>query len=188
VNRLKFAALIFAALAPPAGANAESLDCAKASARREKLTCSSPELTKLNRDMTAAYQRALAQGASVGRQRELKREQRRWLKTRADPCSDAACLAGAYQERTVTLDYDARLNEAYATLIDHFDKGAEPGRKSALRLAQEDWTRFRDANCRYYSLEYQAGARASVAYSSCVLQLTKERADELEAEIGRQLD
>jgi len=55
---------------------------------------------------------------------------------------------------------------------------AEPKRRKQLETAQEQWLKFRDADCEYYELGGGTIARVEGGY--CMLDLTRTRAHELE--------
>jgi uncharacterized protein YecT (DUF1311 family) len=70
-------------------------------------------------------------------------------------------------------DWDARLNEAYRTLL-----AADDGRSAALRDAQRRWIAYRDANCAWYA--DGEGSIARIEAATCLYVLTRDRALELE--------
>lgn len=70
-------------------------------------------------------------------------------------------------------DWDARLNEAYRTLL-----AADDGRSAALRDAQRRWIAYRDANCAWYAAG--EGSIARIEAATCLYVLTRDRALELE--------
>lgn len=70
---------------------------------------------------------------------------------------------------------DQRLNKAYREL----SSGLNAKRRRDLVEVQRLWIRFRDANCAFYA-DPEGGTAASLAASSCTLQLTATRAKELE--------
>ncbi|WP_152486817.1 lysozyme inhibitor LprI family protein [Halopseudomonas pelagia] len=70
---------------------------------------------------------------------------------------------------------DIRLNEAYRTLTGNLTGN----RKKELLAAQRLWIRYRDANCKVYA--YPDGGTASAVHAaSCELEMTAQRAKELE--------
>lgn len=71
-------------------------------------------------------------------------------------------------------EQDRRLNDTYRALIATLS--AE--RSAQLREAQRAWLRFRDENCAWYA-DAGGGTAASLAASSCMLEMTKSRADEI---------
>lgn len=68
---------------------------------------------------------------------------------------------------------DKRLNAAYKAAL----KVAEE-RAGALKEAQRAWLKFRDLNCGFFG--GGEGTIAGIIGSSCVLNMTAERADELQ--------
>ena len=81
------------------------------------------------------------------------------------------CLSDA------TAKWDKRLNAAYREAIN--DKDAPREQREQLRKAQRLWLQFRDANCEYYALGEGSISRVNAA--SCLFDMTKARAKELEA-------
>lgn len=72
---------------------------------------------------------------------------------------------------------DKRLNAAYAALLT--SKLMTEQRRTKLRDVQRKWVAFRDANCAYYD-DASLGQAARLAANECVLNLTADRAFELE--------
>ncbi|AXK40384.1 lysozyme inhibitor LprI family protein [Crenobacter cavernae] len=71
---------------------------------------------------------------------------------------------------------DARLNRAYRQV-----SAALPAtRRTLLQTVQRQWMRYRDANCGFY-YDPDGGTMARVQAVDCKLQMTAERAGELEA-------
>ncbi|MGH8485628.1 MAG: lysozyme inhibitor LprI family protein, partial [Pseudomonas sp.] len=99
-----------------------SFSCEKAEGMALKV-CQSPQLSALDRDLAALYQRAMAQADSDS-QKQLKATQRGWIKGR-DECwkaSDAdACLLEQYQVRMVVLKIQSGTVQVPATV--EFDCG-----------------------------------------------------------------
>jgi uncharacterized protein YecT (DUF1311 family) len=81
------------------------------------------------------------------------------------------CLAEA------TAKWDKRLNEAYREALN--DKETPKEQRAQLQKAQRLWLQFRDANCEYYALG--EGSISRLNAESCMLDMTKARAKELEA-------
>ena len=71
---------------------------------------------------------------------------------------------------------DARLNRAYQAALMRLER---PRQKAALQKAQRAWIAFRDADCASY-LDEDWGSMARVESNQCVLDHTRQRADELE--------
>jgi uncharacterized protein YecT (DUF1311 family) len=72
-----------------------------------------------------------------------------------------------------TAHWDRQLNTAYRAAL----KAAEPKQAEQLRKAQRLWIKYRDANCLYYDLG--EGTIARIAAGSCMLDMTRSRAQEL---------
>lgn len=93
----------------------------------------------------------------------------------AATCPDAVstvdiveCLGELYEEQ------DARLNTAYRAAIEPL----EGERRTQLRDAQRAWVAFRDANCLFY--RSGEGTIAAIEGNSCMVEVTRARAEELE--------
>lgn len=93
----------------------------------------------------------------------------------AQTCPDAVstvdiveCLGELYEGE------DARLNTAYRAAIEPL----EGEQRTLLRDAQRAWVAFRDANCLFY--RSGDGTIAAIEGSSCMVDVTRTRADELE--------
>lgn len=71
---------------------------------------------------------------------------------------------------------DARLNRAYQVALMRLER---PRQKAALQKAQRAWIAFRDADCAAY-VDEDWGSLARVEANQCVLDRTRQRADELE--------
>jgi uncharacterized protein len=92
-------ALLAGALACP-GVQAQSFDCDSAAlARVEKMICARQDLGRLDSAMAQAYGNAQLLARAPA---EVTASQRRWLAGR-NRCSDAACVASAYQSRIQAL-------------------------------------------------------------------------------------
>ncbi|MFG0466110.1 lysozyme inhibitor LprI family protein [Pseudomonas putida] len=75
--------------------------------------------------------------------------------------------------------HDARLNAQYkAALAAHGET-----QQALLREAQRQWIQYRDANCGFYA-QLTGGTMDRLNSSSCVLEATARRADELEGIVG----
>jgi len=75
---------------------AASFDCANTSLSIEKLICSSPAVSNLDEQLTAAYKAALERAIN---KEALKQQQRTWLKEKRNVCKDPTCLFSVYQQR-----------------------------------------------------------------------------------------
>ena len=71
---------------------------------------------------------------------------------------------------------DVRLNKAYKTLM---TVELPPERKKQLQAAQRAWIKFRDLNCDFFH-DPNGGTIAGVNANSCMMQMTADRAKELE--------
>jgi uncharacterized protein len=98
-------ALVFATLLIAGPAAAASFDCAQARTQVEKLVCASPELSKADETLAAAFQAIGPEfpGNEWGRRAPRVDDQRRWLREVRDRCADAACLRNAYAARLAVL-------------------------------------------------------------------------------------
>jgi uncharacterized protein YecT (DUF1311 family) len=78
---------------------AASFDCAKAQTKVEHIICDSPEISKLDDELNAAYKAAtqVKQQATA-----IKRAQKQWMNERND-CVDAGCVKRAYEIRILSL-------------------------------------------------------------------------------------
>jgi uncharacterized protein YecT (DUF1311 family) len=70
---------------------------------------------------------------------------------------------------------DSRLNDVYKRLMSKLPKD----RKESLVEAQRAWINFRDANCGFYH-DPDGGSAAHLAGNECMLNVTVDRANELE--------
>ncbi|WP_446327078.1 lysozyme inhibitor LprI family protein [Burkholderia pseudomallei] len=73
-----------------------SFDCAKASSPIEHLICSSPESANADLRLADEYSKARAKSSDPA---ALKADQRMWIKSERDACSDAACLLKVTEAR-----------------------------------------------------------------------------------------
>jgi len=73
-----------------------SFDCNKASSRIEKLICSSPDAADADSRLAAAYSAARIKSSDPA---ALKADQRNWIKSERDACSDALCLLTVTEAR-----------------------------------------------------------------------------------------
>ncbi len=70
---------------------------------------------------------------------------------------------------------EKRLAKAYAKALEMADNAKQ---RKQLERAQDQWLKFRDANCDYYELG--GGTVARIRGGICMLDLTRARAKELE--------
>ena len=98
-----------------------------------------------------------------------------------DDIPDPECDGGTMQMvqclAEATAKWDKRLNEAYREALN--DKETPKEQREQLRKAQRLWLQFRDANCEYYALG--EGSISRLNAGSCLFDMTKARAKELEA-------
>ncbi len=80
--------------------HAASFDCAKAATQIEKLICSDSQLSDLDSQLMLAYKNKISTAQNID---VVKFEQREWLSTVRNKCTDAACIKNAYSERIATL-------------------------------------------------------------------------------------
>ncbi|WP_156966190.1 lysozyme inhibitor LprI family protein [Paraburkholderia bannensis] len=83
-------------------ASAASFDCSKAVSATDRQICASPELQKLDEQISVLFRQHTA-GSDADAWRT---DQRAWLRKR-DQCSDTSCLQGAYHERVTVLEHGA---------------------------------------------------------------------------------
>ena len=83
--KLLLAALLAASFAASLAAQSPGFNCAKAATAQEKAICSSPELSKADAEMTAAY-RSLLASVPPEVQPEIRQNQRAWLRERLSSC------------------------------------------------------------------------------------------------------
>ena len=78
-------------------ASAQSFNCARATTKQEKMICATPDLSKLDVEMTRAFTEARKglDAALIG--------QATWLRTVRDACEAVACLNQAYRSRVAYL-------------------------------------------------------------------------------------
>jgi hypothetical protein len=88
-----------------AKAQGAGFDCSKATTRIEKMICADAELSKIDEELSSAYNEALKKAADPA---ALKREQQVWLKER-NACTDAACVKQAYEARLQGLSSSAAM-------------------------------------------------------------------------------
>lgn len=84
--------------------------------------------------------------------------------------SSMDCLHAEYDRQ------DKLLNEYYQTAMHNMDSE----QKKLLRSAQRSWIDFRDKNCEVES-SLAGGQIASLFYSECLMTLTSDRVEQLEA-------
>lgn len=88
----------------PLVSEAASFDCKKAESKVEKLICSEQELSRADEEMGRRYRAVLAEHSKD--REEFIGQQRRWLKTVRNVCSDVKCLAFTYGRRNFELQLE----------------------------------------------------------------------------------
>ncbi|WP_296592161.1 lysozyme inhibitor LprI family protein [Roseibium sp.] len=84
---------------------------------------------------------------------------------------------------------EAAMDEAYRNLQEKlFAMDAElpdhlKGSPEALAKAQLAWRNYRDLDCKAYGFPFQGGTRGNALFRSCMIILTRQRADDLSATI-----
>jgi len=74
-----------------------------------------------------------------------------------------------------TQKQDKKLNTVYQNLM----KSLTNKRKEVLKKTQQIWIKYRDANCDFYH-DPDGGTMASILGANCVMDMTTQRAKELE--------
>lgn len=82
---------------------AASFDCAQALSTPERIICKSDELSELDTQLSETYRVAKSK-AGLDRAKRLASEQRQWLRSIRNQCTDADCLLKAYRARLNELD------------------------------------------------------------------------------------
>lgn len=96
-----------------------------------------------------------------------------------DPCLEKAGGVTAKMIDCIgaeTTVQDQRLNDAYKQAMVKLT----PARQRELQAVQRLWLQFRDANCKF-AQDPDGGTMAAVEGTGCVMAMTAERAQELEA-------
>ncbi len=96
----------------------------------------------------------------------------------------AACALEdlARAEAEMTQAFDAALDVAKAADASGHDGWEE---ETHLRLSQEAWIAYRDADCVVRTLEDSNGSIRTITYPACKADLTRARAADLRAIVGR---
>ncbi|MFI7835499.1 lysozyme inhibitor LprI family protein [Pseudomonas asiatica] len=92
-------------------------------------------------------------------------------------CMDKASSTVAMSEciRAETQLQDQRLNRVYKQLMGKLDAGLQ----KSLRDVQRKWLAYRDGNCGFH-VQASGGTMAQLEGGSCVMDMTLDRAAELE--------
>lgn len=100
MNIMKITTLLAVLLSISSVAQAASFDCTKASTQIENAICSDDKLSELDSQLLHAYKKALAECTNPV---ECKEQQKSWLVTVRNKCTDAACIEAAYTDRIAAL-------------------------------------------------------------------------------------
>ena len=95
--------------------DAPSFNCRYAKTASERLVCSTPALAALDRELADIFNDTVHQGGINGRR--LQQEEQAWIADVRDLCTNATCVAAAYEQRLETLrdqSLRAASPEAYA--------------------------------------------------------------------------
>lgn len=76
-----------------------SFDCNQATGRVEKMICSSPEISTLDRDLANTYKQALKESKNPG---QMRVDQIAWIQHRS-ACKTLDCLKASYETRLTSL-------------------------------------------------------------------------------------
>jgi uncharacterized protein len=109
-------------------AHAASFDCEKASTKIEKLICSDDALSKLDDDLSAAYDSALQDDKQAT---AIRHNQMQWLKSR-NRCSEINCIKDAYTTRIAQLPVSQSKDDCFSLLVPLQIVG-EQGRKRVCK-------------------------------------------------------
>ena len=90
-----------------------------------------------------------------------------------DKASSTVAMSSCIQAETQL--QDQHLNRVYKQLTAKL----ETGPKKSLRDVQRQWIAYRDANCKFH-VQASGGTMAQLEGGMCVLDMTRERAAELE--------
>lgn len=90
-----------------------------------------------------------------------------------DKASSTVAMSSCIQAETQL--QDQRLNRVYKQLVGKLESGPQ----KRLRDVQRQWIAYRDANCNFH-VQASGGTMAQLEGGMCVLDMTRERAAELE--------
>ncbi|MEN5035947.1 lysozyme inhibitor LprI family protein [Pseudomonas sp. TWI929] len=92
-------------------------------------------------------------------------------------CMDKASTTVAMSDciGTETHVQDQRLNRVYKQLMAKLDTGQQ----KSLRDVQRKWLAYRDGNCQFH-VQASGGTMAQLEGGSCLMDMTRDRAAELE--------
>ncbi len=96
-------------------------------------------------------------------------------------CMDKASSTLAMSEciNAETHVQDQRLNRVYKQLMGKLDAGQQ----KSLRDVQRKWMAYRDGNCMFH-VQASGGTMAQLEGGTCVMEMTRDRAAELERVLG----
>jgi len=181
--------------------NGASFNCKKAGTFIEHTICNDDKLSKLDEDLAKAYKSAKKKTDKNA----LKKEQRKWLKTKRKSCQDVKCLRRVYAERVDELNAYGSKQETLQECIDRdfstqgmlncsyndtkrqtkrmnkFYNALLPHlssyKKKELKIAQESWVNFREAHCTFSDDSDKQGTMYRLSRPGCLNSMTKGRAD-----------
>jgi len=90
-----------------------------------------------------------------------------------DKASSTVAMNACIQAETQL--QDQRLNRVYKQLMGKLDAGQQ----KRLRDVQRQWMAYRDGNCQFH-VQASGGTMAQLEGGSCVMDMTRDRAAELE--------
>lgn len=96
--------------------NAASFDCNKASSKLEKTICSNTELSLLDKEMLDVYRNTISNQNNETK-KQIKEEQRYWIKNVQSKCKTITCLSTSYKNRIEELKMDGNIEELSRGLI-----------------------------------------------------------------------
>ena len=90
-----------------------------------------------------------------------------------DNASSTVAMSGCIQAETKL--QDAQLNRVYKQLLAKLEAAPQ----KSLRDVQRQWIAYRDGNCKFH-VQASGGTMAQLEGAMCVMDMTRERAAELE--------
>lgn len=188
----------------PMGAAAQSFDCRKASTATEKMICADPEISTLDLQLAEKYKVLLS--ADAQNRNGVIAVQARWLIETRNVAARAAALKQAYKDRIEVLGFaaecatgsdamtqmdmnscesiafdnsDAELAALYRKLLAQPEVRSDKEAAAILKVSQDAWLKFRDAQCEWESVDSRGGTIHSMIVSGCARILTNERVKQL---------
>lgn len=92
----------------PTSLRATSFDCALAKSTVEKMICADTELSRLDDHLEKLYRKILDSSKDAS---TVRAQQRKWLKTNRNVCSEIPCLKAAYEGRMSELDMSQLISD-----------------------------------------------------------------------------